>query len=50
MTYDPQNAPDFYTREIRRFTDTNGDLLVLYEDQDGDRHVMDADEYDQDER
>ena len=43
---DPQDAPDFWTHEIRRVTDVDGVLLVVFRDQDGEVFVMEAEEYD----
>jgi hypothetical protein len=43
---DPPEPPEFYTVEVRRVTDADGVLLVVYRDQDGETFVMDADEYD----
>lgn len=43
---DPQNAPDTWTVEVRRMLDIDGVELVLYRDQDGVTHVMDAEDFD----
>jgi hypothetical protein len=45
--FDPQNAPEFYTVTIRRMTDADGVEIVLFEDQDGNEFVVDAEEYGQ---
>ena len=42
----PADPPEFWTEEIRRVTDTDGDLLVVYRDQDGETFVMNAYDYD----
>ena len=43
---DPPEPPEFWRDEVRRVTDIDGVLLVVYRDQDGVEGVMDADEYD----
>lgn len=47
MSYDPQDAPDYYMREIRRLTDIEGRELVLCVDQDGTEFVMDVSEWEE---
>lgn len=44
MSFDPENAPDFWTVEVRRMVDVDGVEIVLVRDQDGDEYVVDADE------
>lgn len=46
MSYDPQNAPDTWTEEVRRVIDIDGVELVVYRNQDGETYVMDAEDYD----
>ena len=43
---DAPEPPEFYTEEIRRVTDIDGVLLVVFRDQDGETWVMDAEDYD----
>ena len=43
---DPPEPPEFWTEEVRRVTDIDGVLLVVYRNQDGETFAMDADEYD----
>lgn len=43
---DPPEPPEFWTEELRRMIDIDGVEIVLYRDQDGDEHVMDAAAYD----
>jgi hypothetical protein len=43
---DPQTAPDYWQQELRRVTDVNGELLVVYRDQDGDEWAMNAQDFD----
>lgn len=40
MSYDPQNAPDTWTVELRRMLDVDGNELILVRDQDGDEYVI----------
>jgi hypothetical protein len=45
VSFDPQNAPDFWVREIRRLIDIDGVRVVLVRDQDGVEFLIDEDEF-----
>ena len=45
MSFDPQNAPDFWVHEIRRLIDIDGVRVVLVRDQDGVEFLIDEDEF-----